>query len=77
MNPLAPVTTPPDRKAVTEFVIAIINNKGGVGKTTVACNLGAALAQQPRRVLVLDLDCQCNASRLLLSGAHDFGHRSL
>jgi len=46
--------------------IAISNNKGGVGKTTVACNLGDALARQGKRVLVVDTDAQCNASSLLL-----------
>ncbi len=46
-------------------IIAIINNKGGVGKTTVACNLGHALGVAGRRVLVVDLDSQCNTSHLL------------
>jgi cellulose biosynthesis protein BcsQ len=47
-------------------IVAIINNKGGVGKTVTTLSLGHCLANMGHKVLVVDLDTQCNATKILL-----------
>lgn len=44
-------------------IVAVVNNKGGVGKTTVTANLGAGLANRGMRVLMIDLDPQASLTK--------------
>lgn len=60
--PVLPEPTPPAAGPKHALIVALCNQKGGVGKTTTTINLGAALAETGRRILLVDFDPQGSLS---------------
>jgi len=56
------------------LIIAVVNNKGGVGKTTITGNLADALGRRGQTVLVVDMDTQGNVTSLLLPRGSSYPH---
>ena len=49
----------------------VFNQKGGVGKSTITCNLAALAASRGKRTLIVDLDAQANSTRYVLGDGAD------
>ena len=74
-RPRPPITLAPLREGVAMGrVLAVAITKGGVGKSTTALNLGAALAEQGQRVLLVDCDHQCSLTLAMGVNVQDVKH---
>ena len=64
---------------MSAYILTILNEKGGVGKTTTAANLAGALAQRGGKVLLVEFDSQAQASQWLgipkIEEGNDYGAR--